>query len=285
MAENGLCRRLPGASPALCALLDASRGSILAPIRAEIFGVQRFCQHARSLGQTHRAQSMPLWAATFFPHLKSNMVVLREAHKYIGLQASTGYDISPAAEWLLDNFPHHGAGATQGDPRRVCPPAIFQRFADAAWTQPLAGLPRMYGVAWAFVAHTDGAFDEELLVQLSGWPTRRNPRTQSQRDVGPADHTACGAWSRTCAAWPSGSPPARPPARSPTCVLTSIDTYDIDALDDHVLALLDTARRGSGFPDPGGPASARPPGNPGQCGDDISQLSVQGLAAQVPART
>jgi cyclic beta-1,2-glucan synthetase len=32
------------------------------------------------------------------------MVVLREAHKYIGLQASTGYDISPAAEWLLDNF-------------------------------------------------------------------------------------------------------------------------------------------------------------------------------------
>ena len=32
--------------------------------------------------------------------------------------------------------------------------------------EPLAGLPRVYGVAWAFVAHTDGAFDEELLVQL-----------------------------------------------------------------------------------------------------------------------
>ena len=32
--------------------------------------------------------------------------------------------------------------------------------------EPLAGLPRVYGVAWAFVAHTDGAFDEDLLVQF-----------------------------------------------------------------------------------------------------------------------
>jgi cyclic beta-1,2-glucan synthetase len=32
--------------------------------------------------------------------------------------------------------------------------------------EPLAGLPRIYGVAWAFVAHTDGAFDEDLLVQF-----------------------------------------------------------------------------------------------------------------------
>ena len=30
---------------------------------------------------------------------------------------------------------------------------------------PLVGLPRVYGVAWSFVAHTDSAFDESLLVQ------------------------------------------------------------------------------------------------------------------------
>ena len=28
---------------------------------------------------------------------------------------------------------------------------------------PLAGLPRIYGVAWAWVAHTDSSFDEPLL--------------------------------------------------------------------------------------------------------------------------
>src|SRR6185436_5108466 len=32
--------------------------------------------------------------------------------------------------------------------------------------EPLVGLPRVYGVAWAFVAHTDSAFDEELLVRF-----------------------------------------------------------------------------------------------------------------------
>ena len=32
--------------------------------------------------------------------------------------------------------------------------------------EPLVGLPRIYGVAWAFVAHTDSAFDEDLLVHF-----------------------------------------------------------------------------------------------------------------------
>ena len=32
--------------------------------------------------------------------------------------------------------------------------------------EPLVGLPRVYGVAWAFVAHTDSAFDDDLLVHF-----------------------------------------------------------------------------------------------------------------------
>ncbi len=32
--------------------------------------------------------------------------------------------------------------------------------------EPLAGLPRIYGVAWAFVAHNDSAFDEDTLVHF-----------------------------------------------------------------------------------------------------------------------
>ena len=32
--------------------------------------------------------------------------------------------------------------------------------------EPLVGLPRIYGVAWAFVAHTDSAFDDDLLVHF-----------------------------------------------------------------------------------------------------------------------
>lgn len=151
------------APAAVCRLLDAARGSIEPPIRSEIFGPQRFAQHGRSLAQTHLATQSFTHPSNFFPRIKSNLVVLREAYRYIGLQASTGYDISPAAEWLLDNF--HLIEAQLTDISAGLPRSYF-RTLPKLLDEPLAGLPRIYGVAWAFVAHTDGAFDDAVLVQF-----------------------------------------------------------------------------------------------------------------------
>jgi cyclic beta-1,2-glucan synthetase len=265
MAENGLCRRLPDASPTLCALLDASRGPILAPIRAEIFGVQRFCQHARSLGQTHRAESMPLWAATFFPHLKSNMVVLREAHKYIGLQASTGYDISPAAEWLLDNF--HTIEAQLKEIHDGLPRSYF-RSLPMLMDAPLAGLPRIYGIAWAFVAHTDGAFDEELLVQfLMAYQETRELKLSEIWALPTTLRVVLVENLRRLAERVATSKAAREVAN---LCFDRIESYDIDSLN-HVLALL--TRRGVGqvFLT----QMTQRLQDRKVSGDDISQLSVQ----------
>ncbi|MES2583081.1 MAG: glucoamylase family protein [Pseudomonadota bacterium] len=163
MARPALADLLPGATPALCNMLDPSRGAVQPPIRSEIFGAQRFAQHGVSLGATHRAEAVSIFAATFFPRLKSNIQVLREAHRYIGVQASTGYDISPAAEWLLDNF--HTIEAQLKEIHEGLPRSYF-RSLPVLQDEPLAGLPRVYGVAWAFVAHTDGAFDEALLAHF-----------------------------------------------------------------------------------------------------------------------
>src|SRR5450755_3676904 len=102
MARPELLRLVPDAPPALRDILDAGLGPLQPPIRSEIFGLQRFAQHGRSLGATHRAARSSSRAAAFFPRLRSNIGALRQAHRYIGEQASTGYDISPAAEWLLD---------------------------------------------------------------------------------------------------------------------------------------------------------------------------------------
>ncbi len=165
MVSSALARLVPEASAALCAILDASRGPVPPPIRSEIFGQQRFAQHGLSLGDTHRVSRSRLRIPTFYPRLRSNIVALREAHRYIGVQAATGYDVSPAAEWLLDNFHLIEAQLTQireGLPRR------YFRELPVLVDPPLAGLPRVYGVAWAFVAHTDGAFDEDLLAAFLG---------------------------------------------------------------------------------------------------------------------
>ena len=163
MALGELRRLLPEASPILCEILDAHGGALQAPIRAEIFGLQRFAQHGRSLGITHRAERSSAFARSFFPRLRSNIKTLRKSQRYIGELAQTGYDISPAAEWLLDNF--HLIEAQMKEIHEGLPRSYF-RALPVLLDEPLAGLPRIYGVAWAFVAHTDGAFEEDLLLHF-----------------------------------------------------------------------------------------------------------------------
>jgi cyclic beta-1,2-glucan synthetase len=171
MAAPELLRLVPDAPAALGDILDPSRGPLERPNRSEIFGPERFAQHGVSLGETHAARFAPKGSTAFFPRLRDNIRILREAHHYIGWQAKTGYDVSPAAEWLLDNFHLIEAQLreiTDGLPRR------YFRDLPVLQDEPLVGLPRIYGVAWAFVAHTDSAFNEELLVHfLKAYETTR----------------------------------------------------------------------------------------------------------------
>ncbi len=163
MSATELLRLVPDAPAAVGRILDPARGPLERPNRSEIFGPERFAQHGRSLGETHAARFAPKGSTAFFPRLRDNVRILREAHRYIGEQATTGYDVSPAAEWLLDNFHLIEAQLREIDdglPRR------YFRDLPVLQEEPLVGLPRVYGVAWAFVAHTDSAFDEELLVHF-----------------------------------------------------------------------------------------------------------------------
>ena len=163
MMKSSFRQLVPHAPEALLALLESTSSALELPIRSEIFGPQRFAQHGRSLGETHRAALSTDRSASFFPRLQSNIRSLREAIRYIGLQAATGYDISPAAEWLLDNS--HLIEAQLKEIHEGLPASYFRNL-PVLLDEPLAGLPRVYGVAWAFVAHTDGAFDETLLTHF-----------------------------------------------------------------------------------------------------------------------
>ena len=74
MAQAELLRLVPNAPQALCDLLDDRVGVVLAPIRAEIFGPDRFARHGSSLGESHRNTSLGTRARTFFPRLRSKLV-------------------------------------------------------------------------------------------------------------------------------------------------------------------------------------------------------------------
>ena len=163
MRRSDLLRLVPDAPAAPVAFLEPRRGQLERPNRSEIFGPERFAQHGRSLGETHNASYARKGSNAFFPRLRENIAILREAHRYLGDQANTGYDVSPSAEWLLDNFHLIEVQLREihdGLPRR------YFRDLPVLQDEPLVGLPRVYGVAWAFIAHTDSAFDEELLVHF-----------------------------------------------------------------------------------------------------------------------
>ncbi len=156
-------RLIPEAPKALLQLLDVAAGPLLVPVRSEIFGPQRFAQHGRSLGMTHDARRPGRGSASFFPRLRGNVRMLRHAHRVIADQGAAGHELSPAALWLLDNF-HLIEAQLQAIHEGL--PRSFFRALPVLYDEPLAGLPRIYGVAWAFVAHTDSGFDEELLLHF-----------------------------------------------------------------------------------------------------------------------
>ncbi|MFN3496157.1 MAG: hypothetical protein ACK40L_16780, partial [Hydrogenophaga sp.] len=138
-----------------------SEGPLLAPIRSEIFGHTRFEEHGRSLGVSHRAARQGFGQTTFYPRLHDNIRSLREAYRDIAAHATEGHDISPSAEWLFDNF--HLIEDQLREIREGLP-ARYYRSLPVLLDEPLNGLPRVYGIAWAFVAHTDSAFDASLLT-------------------------------------------------------------------------------------------------------------------------
>ena len=155
------CRDAP---QALCDILDGARGPVQPPIRSEIFGLQRFAQHGRSLGETHRAaRARPRARRPSFRACAATSARCARRTATSACRRATGYDISPAAEWLLDNF--HLIEAQLKEIHDGLPRSYF-RALPVLLDEPLAGLPRVYGVAWAFVAHTDGAFDEDLLMHF-----------------------------------------------------------------------------------------------------------------------
>ncbi|RZJ17517.1 MAG: hypothetical protein EOO54_16205, partial [Haliea sp.] len=104
--ENAVTQRLDALSPYARKILSPGHGEADAPIRAELFGAQRFEQHGRSLARAQVVHSPAEreHGPAFFPRLQENISALRQAYDYVALTSRSGHYVTPAAEWLLDNF-------------------------------------------------------------------------------------------------------------------------------------------------------------------------------------
>ena len=92
--------------------------------------------------------------------LNDNAAVLLAAYRASAAELESGRGVVPAAEWLLDNY--HLVEEQIREIRDDLPPGYYRQLPKLA-DGPFAGYPRVFGLAWAFVAHTDSHFDPDTL--------------------------------------------------------------------------------------------------------------------------
>ncbi len=144
------------------------------PIRSELFSVERLEQHAESLAAAQRVTAEPGAGRPLTVRLKDNGRVLVHAYRTIAKAISEEQVIMPAAEWLVDNF--HIVDEQIRRIRDDLPEGYYRQLPKLA-EGPLEGYPRVFGIAWAFVAHTDSRFDLEALRRFVRAYQRIQPLT------------------------------------------------------------------------------------------------------------
>ncbi|MDO8984651.1 GH36-type glycosyl hydrolase domain-containing protein [Cypionkella sp.] len=135
-----------------------------APIRSDLFGIERLEHHAVSLAAAQPiSQGRPVAVSSLLVRVKDNADALLVAYRSGAQSLDAGQPIPPAAEWLLDNF--HIVEQQLRQIEDDLPPGYYRHLPKLA-DGPLAGYPRVLGLAWAYVAHTDSLLSETALLRF-----------------------------------------------------------------------------------------------------------------------
>ena len=147
----------------------AIRASLAAPwasddlVRAELFSAERLEEHAASLAAAQPVITNITAGRSLARRLRQNDRFLLTAHRSLLQAVADRGAMTPASQWLVDNY--HVVQAQIREIRDDLPPGYYRQLPKLA-SGPFAGYPRILGVAWAFVAHTDSRFDAPLLVRF-----------------------------------------------------------------------------------------------------------------------
>jgi cyclic beta-1,2-glucan synthetase len=143
-------------------------------IREELFSVERLEQHAESLASAQSVSSRPARGRPLAKRVDDNDEALLAAYRIIAAAIADKRPITPAAEWLIDNF--HLAEDQIREIRTDLPGSYYRQLPKLA-EGPFAGYPRIFEIAWAFVAHTDSRFEAEILRRFVMAYQRAQPLT------------------------------------------------------------------------------------------------------------
>jgi cyclic beta-1,2-glucan synthetase len=138
---------------------NASREEDEQPLRGEIFSVERLEQYAKFLAAEHKTVTKK-GRAQLLPRLEFNGRKLVDAYRTLVEAIRNGRAISPAAEWLVDNF--HIVEEQLREIREDLPKSYYHELPKLAKGE-LTAYPRIYALALALIAHTDCRLDTNTL--------------------------------------------------------------------------------------------------------------------------
>jgi cyclic beta-1,2-glucan synthetase len=130
-----------------------------APIRSELFSLEQLESYARGLAKTHQL-TIDKPSEQLLKRLAENEEILLEVHNLLTASAKENKRITPAGEWLLDNFYLIEEQIYTG--KKHLPKGYSKGLPQLA-KGPSAGLPRVYDLAVELIAHSDGRVDLKSL--------------------------------------------------------------------------------------------------------------------------
>lgn len=130
------------------------------PIREELYSIERLEQYAATLASQHQIAQKPRYLNLLLPRLEQNSRKLLEAYQALAESIRSEHVISPAAEWLVDNF--HIVEEQVREIREDLPRGYYRELPKLA-SGPFKNYPRIYAFSIELIAHTDSHLDTETL--------------------------------------------------------------------------------------------------------------------------
>ena len=130
------------------------------PIRSELFGIDRLEEHARKLALAQPVAARSGNGFGLADRLAKNAAFLLNADFTLAPEKGGRKELTPAAEWLVDNY--HLVEAQIREIGIDLPPGYYAQLPKLS-DGLLAGLPRVFGAMWSLVAHTDSHIEPDTL--------------------------------------------------------------------------------------------------------------------------
>jgi len=134
------------------------------PLRSELFSADQMEQHGKNLASSHKlVVSRQVVDQHLLTRLAENEIVLLEVRNIVTEAVKANRQITPAGEWLLDNFylieEHIHTG------KRHLPKSYSMEL-PRLMNGPSKGFPRVYDIALETISHGDGRVDPESLSRF-----------------------------------------------------------------------------------------------------------------------